>query len=127
MSAHRTSHGFLSGAVVCFIYEPVTTAAVDAATPMAPTTSPMTDRPLAVPDPWRCDAAEVVRVLVSDPVRGLSEAEVTRRLANDGPNELRAVPRRPLWRRLLSQFEDPLVYLLLAAQLRKLFGRGVRE
>ncbi len=46
---------------------------------------------------------------------GLSEAEAVRRLARDGANELRPEPRPPLWRRLLSQFEDPLVYLLLAA------------
>jgi hypothetical protein len=82
---------------------------------MTPTTLPTADAPPEVPDPWRCDAMEVVRILATDPVRGLSEAEIRRRLARDGPNELRAQPRRPLWRRMLSQFEDPLVYLLLAA------------
>ncbi len=34
---------------------------------------------------------------------------------HDGRNELRAAPRRPAWRRFLSHFQDPLVYLLLAA------------
>ena len=82
---------------------------------MTPLTLPVTDAPPDVPDPWRCDAEQIVRVLASDPVRGLSAEEARRRLARDGPNELRAAPRRPLWRRLLSQFEDPLVYLLLAA------------
>ena len=73
------------------------------------------DRPRPPHEPWECDAAEVVRNLETDPERGLSETEAAQRLARDGPNELRARPRLPLWRRLLAQFEDPLVYLLLAA------------
>jgi Ca2+-transporting ATPase len=31
------------------------------------------------------------------------------------PNELQSAPRQPTWRRVLSHFQDPLVYLLLAA------------
>ena len=46
---------------------------------------------------------------------GLTSEEASRRLAQDGPNELRSAPRRPAWRRLLLHFHDPLVYLLLAA------------
>src|SRR5690606_26280572 len=40
-----------------------------------------------------------------------------RLLAASGPNELRAVSPVPAWRRILSQFRDPLVYLLLGAIL----------
>ncbi|MBM4268914.1 MAG: cation-translocating P-type ATPase, partial [Deltaproteobacteria bacterium] len=47
--------------------------------------------------------------------QGLGAEEVARRLARDGPNELRAAPPVPAWRRLLAQFEDPLIYLLLGA------------
>ncbi len=50
-----------------------------------------------------------------DPVQGLSAAEAFSRLGRFGPNELRSVPLLPAWRRLLAQFQDPLVYLLLAA------------
>ena len=50
-----------------------------------------------------------------DVVRGLSTLDAQRRLAHDGPNELRAPPRVPGWRRALAQFHDPLIYLLLAA------------
>ena len=32
-----------------------------------------------------------------------------------GPNELRQKPPVPLWRRVLQQFQDPLVYLLFVA------------
>ena len=53
---------------------------------MTPLTLPVTDAPPDVPDPWRCDAEQIVRVLASDPVRGLSAEEARRRLARDGPN-----------------------------------------
>ncbi len=46
---------------------------------------------------------------------GLGEEEARQRLASDGPNELRAAPPVPLWRKVLAQFKDPLVYLLIAA------------
>ncbi|MGI9157834.1 MAG: cation-translocating P-type ATPase [Marmoricola sp.] len=48
---------------------------------------------------------------------GLTGEEAARRLVQDGRNELapaRAVPR---WRRVVEQFHDPLIYLLLAAVL----------
>ena len=50
-----------------------------------------------------------------DVEHGLAAQEAARRLAKNGPNELRAAPRIPAWRRALAQFHDPLVYLLLAA------------
>ncbi len=67
------------------------------------------------PDPTVTDAAEVARWLGTDADRGLSAAEAARRLAGDGPNELQAAVPVPEWRKLLAQFQDPLVYLLLAA------------
>ena len=51
----------------------------------------------------------------ADLQRGLSSTEAARRLAADGPNALRTAARRPAWRRMLDQFNDPLIYLLLAA------------
>ncbi len=53
----------------------------------------------------------------SDDVLGLSGPEARRRLAEHGPNELQAVPPVPRWRKVLAQFADPLVYLLLGAVL----------
>ncbi len=66
-------------------------------------------------DPSVKDADEVARALGADFENGLTSKEASRRLAQGGPNELRSTPRRPAWRRVLSQFHDPLVYLLLAA------------
>ncbi|WP_051208315.1 cation-translocating P-type ATPase [Propionicicella superfundia] len=66
-------------------------------------------------DPTITDADEVARALGVDPAGGLSSAEAARRLAADGPNELRAARSVPWWRKLLRQFQNPLVYLLLVA------------
>ncbi len=69
----------------------------------------------ALMDPTTRPAADVARDLGVDLDAGLSEDEARARLASDGPNELRSTPPIPLWRRVLRQFQDPLVYLLLAA------------
>ena len=66
-------------------------------------------------DPSLTNADEVAKALGTDVDKGLTTAEASRRLAEDGPNELRSAPRLPTWRRVLSHFQDPLVYLLLAA------------
>ena len=60
-------------------------------------------------------ADRVVSGLNSDPRRGLDEAEARARLLSQGPNELRATRQVPRWRKLLGQFVDPLVLLLLGA------------
>ncbi|WP_062527550.1 cation-translocating P-type ATPase [Demequina rhizosphaerae] len=71
----------------------------------------------AVTDPSTRDAAEVALALDADLDRGLAGAEAAARLERDGPNRLEEERAVPAWRRLLSQFADPLVYLLLAAAL----------
>lgn len=50
-----------------------------------------------------------------DPKSGLSDAEAERRRQQYGWNELAAAPGVPLWRRVLAQFSDALVLLLLGA------------
>jgi P-type Ca2+ transporter type 2C len=60
-------------------------------------------------------ATEVVAALESDANQGLSSAEAAARLARTGPNRILGVAPAPAWRRLLSQFADPLIYLLLVA------------
>ena len=66
-------------------------------------------------DPSLLEAAEVARDLGVDASVGLSSAEAQRRLAADGPNELRGTKPVPAWRKFVAQFTDPLIYLLLAA------------
>lgn len=80
-----------------------------------PTRPPAIAKAGRLDDPSVKNADEVARALGADLSNGLTSAGASRRLAQDGPNELRSVPRRPAWRRFLSQFQDPLIYLLLAA------------
>nr|WP_313777608.1 cation-translocating P-type ATPase [Mycobacterium sp.] len=67
------------------------------------------------PDPSLVDAATVARQFGTDPDRGLSAEEAARRLAAVGPNEIATVPPVPVWRKIVEQFRDPLIYLLFAA------------
>jgi magnesium-transporting ATPase (P-type) len=66
-------------------------------------------------DPWAGTVAEVAARHGVDPLRGLDATEVTARLERIGPNELTAAEAEPRWRRLMAQFSDPLVALLLVA------------
>ncbi|TRW44836.1 cation-translocating P-type ATPase [Georgenia yuyongxinii] len=75
-------------------------------------------------DPALRDAADVTRDLSTDPTTGLSTAEAARRLAADGPNALRGKPPVALWRKVLAQFQDPLIYLLLVAVVISLVAWG---
>ncbi len=67
------------------------------------------------PGPWAEDAVAVAARLDVDPARGLSSDEAATRLESHGPNQLEAEAPVPRWRKLLAQFQDPLVYLLLVA------------
>ncbi len=77
----------------------------------------MSDTTVAMqrPEPWLVDGEEVARSSATNPAGGLTASEATERLTRDGRNELNATQRVPQWRKLLNQFADPLVYLLLAA------------
>jgi magnesium-transporting ATPase (P-type) len=66
-------------------------------------------------DPSVADVADVAGALHADLHAGLSSQEAAQRLAQEGRNELRSAPPVPGWRKLLAQFQDPLIYLLLVA------------
>ncbi len=66
-------------------------------------------------DPSLLEGEAVARSLGVDPRHGLTGGEAARRLAQDGPNELTPGEPEPLWHRIVRQFADPLVYLLLIA------------
>ena len=66
-------------------------------------------------DPSVMETDAVAAALEADIENGLSATDAARRLAQNGPNELRAAPRVPAWRRVLAHFQDPLIYLLMAA------------
>ncbi len=68
-------------------------------------------------DPSQTDSELIPDKFRVDPDQGLTSADAARRLASDGPNELRQKPPEPLWRKILRQFQDPLVYVLLVAMV----------
>ena len=68
------------------------------------------------PSPWhQREAQELLTEQAVDPSQGLSQDEVTRRLARFGPNALQSQTRRGPWRLLLAQFTDFMVLVLLVA------------
>ena len=68
---------------------------------------------------------EALAAVSSSATRGLSQADVQRRLARFGPNALPQSRRRSLVSIFLHQFASPLIYLLLlAAGIAFLIGRS---
>ena len=73
-------------------------------------------RPLALP--VHAEALDaVVRTLQADADRGLDSAGAVERGRRYGPNQLAEAPGSPLWRRLLGQFQELVVGILLVAAL----------
>lgn len=66
-------------------------------------------------DPSLLDVLDVAKAMKTNIETGLSTPEASARLVQYGRNELIGTPPPPQWLKLLYQFRDPLVYLLLAA------------
>lgn len=60
---------------------------------------------------------QVLSTLAVDGSKGLSSAEVQKRRAEFGPNELDKEEGTPLWKLVLQQFDDLLVKILLGAAI----------
>jgi P-type Ca2+ transporter type 2C len=60
-------------------------------------------------------ATEAAAALNSDLQQGLTEGQVRERQSQFGPNELQERPRRSFWQRLVDQFNQFLVLILIAA------------
>ena len=58
---------------------------------------------------------------LSTQANGLTSEEASRRLAQHGPNSLPEAKPRPAWQRLLSQFNNVLIYVLLISGSLSLF------
>jgi P-type Ca2+ transporter type 2C len=69
----------------------------------------------AEPAPYRSAVAAVLSGLGSDAGSGLTQAEARARLERDGRNEIQHEAPTPAWKRLLAQFKNVLVILLLIA------------
>jgi len=67
--------------------------------------------------PWHAERVEdAITALGTDPRTGLDTREVETRLARHGENSLpQQDPHRPTWLRLLAQFHNPLIHVLLVA------------
>lgn len=59
--------------------------------------------------------AETKQLLKAENYGGLSDREVKKRFEQYGPNELAEHGKKPLAKRVLEQFMDPLIYVLIAA------------
>ncbi len=64
---------------------------------------------------YRRRVEDLFRALESEPKNGLTDEEAASRRDRYGRNELAAEKPVPVWRRLLAQFQDLLVLLLLVA------------
>ncbi len=67
------------------------------------------------PEPWRSSAAAVAESLATDLQAGLRSEAAAERLHRLGANVLDAAPSVPAWRKVVKQFRDPLIYLLIGA------------
>jgi magnesium-transporting ATPase (P-type) len=85
--------------------------------------APMHDRTSL---PWHARTAEEVLAALETPESGLDQAEAEARLARHGPNALPEAGRRSALRRLLAQFENVLIQILLvSAAVTALLGHWV--
>ena len=66
--------------------------------------------------PWHhTPSSEVLRLLGVEVATGLAADEVARRLKEFSPNRVTARRGTPAWLKFLRQFNQPLVYILIAA------------
>ena len=69
---------------------------------------------------WHALSAEDALAELDSQAEGLSDAEAKQRLERYGPNQLQQAEGRPWWRRLLEQFNNILMMILLVAALASL-------
>jgi P-type Ca2+ transporter type 2C len=75
----------------------------------------MISKTLPIADPHTRHAHEVAHELGVQPEAGLSSQDVEARRLAHGPNRLPEAAPRPVWLRLLDQFRDFMILVLLAA------------
>jgi P-type Ca2+ transporter type 2C len=79
-------------------------------------TSPAKGRPAGAEVPWHMlSVADAAQRLGSDIEKGLAADDAARRLARDGPNEIREGARRSLFAMVAAQFKDFMILVLIAA------------
>jgi cation-transporting P-type ATPase F len=68
---------------------------------------------------YRLESDRAIAMLDSDAEKGLSTDAVRERLVQYGANELQGKKQKPWWLKFLLQFNQPLLYVLLAAGATK--------
>jgi P-type Ca2+ transporter type 2C len=74
-------------------------------------------------DAYRYPIEKIIASLKTS-LEGLSSDEAARRLSAQGPNEIPSRGDTPWWKILFAQFNNPLIYILLAAATLKYFLKG---
>src|SRR5688572_10935461 len=59
----------------------------------------------------------LLAALQTDVERGLTSDQVAERIARYGRNQLQEAPASPWWKRLLSQFTDVVIWILIVAAI----------
>jgi len=77
-------------------------------------------------DWFALDTAEVLDKLSSDK-KGLSDKEAALRLEKYGLNRIEEPEKEPRWKRLIAQFNDPLIFLLMGAAIISLVIHNFQE
>ncbi|MDD5559739.1 cation-translocating P-type ATPase [Candidatus Methylomirabilis sp.] len=78
------------------------------------------------PSLWHTLSSETVFAHLKSTPTGLTEVEAAQRLAEYGPNELKAAHRISLWTILFEQFKNVLIVILLVATALSAFlGHGI--
>ena len=77
----------------------------------------MQDLTLKTERPWHSEPAAAALEQLQSSTQGLSADEAVRRLEADGPNRLPAPKPRSLFARVFAQFNNLLIYVLLASAL----------
>jgi Ca2+-transporting ATPase len=67
--------------------------------------------------PFATTPADVLQHLDVDPAQGLGDPQVRQRKAQYGENQLAEAAPRPMWRKLLSQFTDLVIWILIVAAM----------
>ncbi len=76
-------------------------------------------------DPSIREIDEVAKLFSADLINGHTSEKALIRFNQDGPNEINSAPREPTWRKILSHFQEPLIYLLLIAVVIAMIAWGL--
>ena len=77
---------------------------------------------------YRKSIEAALQELKSDPINGLTDAEAQRRIEKNGPNRLQSAKKKSLLMRILAQFKDFLVIILIIAAVISVFaGEGLKD